>query len=777
VYAQEKSAATPSDGFGEQRAALLADSRLRGSDFARAYSELVDRWLARLLGDIDDVALVAVGGYGRGELAPGSDIDVILAHRGRRDIGELARGLWYPVWDAGVRLDHSVKTVAEAVAIGGRDLKAAVGLVTARTVTGDAELGAALASRALDQWRRLGRRWLPLLGDMVKERHERMGDIAYLLEPELKEGRGGLRDITALRAAALAAPVVPPEDLAALDTSDTLVAARVALHRLTGKGVDRLNLQDQAPVAEALGFVDADELMGAVASMARTVGWSGTDAWRRIDAWIEGPPGRAARFDRPLGPGIVRRDAEVAVTAQSDMTDDSLVLRVAAAAAAFDAPIARKTLDRLRAEGSLPTQTWSPNARAALLDLLGSGRGCIAAFDALDQYGLLSRILPEWGAVRSHSQHNPYHRFTVDRHLIETAVEASTLIDRVMRPDLLLFAAWLHDLGKGYPGDHTVNGCELMAQIAPRVGFPAADQDTLITLVRHHLLLADTATRRDVRDPATVANVIEAVADLETLELLHALTEADAKATGSTAWSAWKSQLVAELVTAVGDTLRDGTKRPRRRRVFDPSLEPLLEQARGGLLVWADGSTLVVVAPDRPGLFCNIAGVLALHGLDVLAADGWSSPGIGEGMAVDQFVLERRMNGTPNWPRFQDDLSLALQGDLAIDVRLADRAAAYSRLSTRTRRPVEPAVIVDDEASAEATVIEVRGPNVIGALYHAARAITGCRLDIRHAKVLTLGHEIVDSFYVADEHGAKLDPGRVELVQRSVYAELLRLVG
>jgi [protein-PII] uridylyltransferase len=775
VCAQEKWATTPSEGFGEQRAALLADRRLNGREFARVYAQLADRWLSQLLGDISDVALVAIGGYGRSELAPGSDIDVILVHRGRRDIGELARSLWYPIWDAGVRLDHSVKTVNEALSVGGRDLKAAMGLITARTVAGDDELGDTLGSRARDQWRRLGRRLLPLLGDAVKARHARTGDVAYLLEPDLKEGRGGLRDITALRAASLAAPVVPDEDLAKLDTADTLLAARVALHRLTGKSGDCLHLQYQEQVAEALGFTDPDELMRVVASTARTVGWAGTDAWRRIEAWIEGPPGNAARFDRPLGPGVVLRDSEIAVTARSDMTDDSLVLRVAAAAATIDAPIARKTLERLRVDSAVPSDPWSPNARAALLDLLGSGRGSVAAFDALDQYGLLSRILPEWDDVRSRSQHNPYHRFTVDRHLIETAIQACSFIDRVTRPDLLLFAAWLHDLGKGKPGDHSETSCELMARIAPRVGFSLPDQQTLVTLVRHHLLLADAATRRDVRDPTTVSTVMKAVGDLETLELLHALTRADAKATGPTAWSAWKEELVAELVAAIRESLRAGTPPPARPRVLDPSLEPLLEQARGGLLVWALGSAFVVVAPDRPGLFCNVAGVLAIHGLDVLAADVWSSPGVGAGMAVDRFVVERRTDGAPNWARLHDDLARSLCGDLEIEARLADRARAYAHLAPRVRRAVEPAVLVDDEASTDATVIEIRGPNVVGALYHVARAITACKLDIRHAKVLTLGHEIVDSFYVVDVNGNKLDPANSEEVRLSVQAELLAL--
>jgi [protein-PII] uridylyltransferase len=179
---------------------------------------------------------------------------------------------------------------------------------------------------------------------------------------------------------------------------------------------------------------------------------------------------------------------------------------------------------------------------------------------------LLTRILPEWEPVRCKPQHNPYHRFTVDRHLVEAAVEASALRDRVTRPDLLLLGAWLHDLGKGYPGDHSDASADLMHDISIRMGFSAEDQHTLAKLTREHLLLPDAATRRDVRDPVTVAKVADVVEDMTTLELLHALTEADGKATGPSAWSSWKGALVDELVGAVAARLsgaRSSTPRCR----------------------------------------------------------------------------------------------------------------------------------------------------------------------------------------------------------------------
>ena len=406
---------------------------------------------------------------------------------------------------------------------------------------------------------------------------------------------------------------------------------------------------------------------------------------------------------------------------------------------------------------------------------MAAGPPAIAAFEALDQYDLLTRVLPEWEPVRSKPQHNPYHRYTVDRHLIEAAVEAAALRHRVARPDLLLLGAWLHDLGKGYPGDHSVVGAELMETIATRMGFPPHERAVLVTLARDHLLLPDVATRRDVRDPATVTRVAEAVGDLQTLELLHALSEADGKATGTDRVEPVEGR-------ARGRARRGSLQRASRagpeERAFglDPALERMVDEAGGGLLVHVEGSTLVVVSPDRPGLFCELTGVLCLHGLEVVAADLWSAPGVGVGMAVDTFVFHRSGGGEPDWSRFRADLERAIEGGLALEARIAARTRDYLTRFRAIGRPIPPTVVVDNEASAEASVVEVRGPDAMGALYRIARAFNDMRLDIRHAKVLTLGHEMVDSFYVVDMHSKKLtDPERITELERAVLFELSRL--
>src|SRR5438270_2908572 len=328
------------------RRELLGNRKLTGSAFCRAHAALVESWLVELLGAEEDVCLVAVGSLGRRELCPYSDLDLLLLHRGRRDVGAVAERLWYPIWDSGLSLDHSVRTVKEALSVADSDLKAAIGLLDARPIAGDMKLGDALVEQTQNLWRRRARRWLAILADATEERHRRAGEVAFLLEPDLKEGRGGLRDVHARRATALASPVVDGDDTSLIGPNEVLLAARVELHRRAGRASERLFLQEQDAVAATLGYSDADALMRAVSGAARTISLSGHDAWRRVRSWWAAPRGRAAGRDRHLGPGLALREGEVVLTPEASPTSDrSLVLRAAAAASAVSAPLSRGVLD------------------------------------------------------------------------------------------------------------------------------------------------------------------------------------------------------------------------------------------------------------------------------------------------------------------------------------------------------------------------------------------------------------------------------------------------
>ncbi len=757
----------------DQRNALIARTDLHGDAFCRAYTETADRWLAAMFdqatgGESRGLALVAVGGYGRGELCPYSDLDVVLLHKGRKDVSAMADRIWYPVWDEGISLDHSVRRPNEALDMAGEDLRVALGLLDARVVCGDARVAEPVLHGARDRWAKQRPPWLGVLADLVDERHHDHGDVAFLLEPDLKEAHGGLRDVGALLAMMLAVPVLADYvDTAAIDDARAvLVRARVELHRLAGRELNKLLLQEQDQVAAALGEPDSTALMSSVAAAGRTVAWESDDAWRRRRAWSRAQGGRSGRAAReqaaapdvasvPSDPDIGLADGEVVLAADADVGGDpSLALRVAAVAAERQLPISRDALNLMGRRAPTPPVPWPDSLRATLVRVLATGPPAIAALEALDQRELLARYLPEWKAVRNKPQRNPYHRFTVDRHLLEATANAATMAHRVAREDLLLVGTLLHDLGKGFPGDHTEVGMVLAADIGTRLGFDPADVDVLVTLVRLHLLLPDTATRRDLDDPATAARVAEEVGDRTTLDLLAVLVEADSLATGPSAWGSWKAGLLAELVERTGKLLAGEDVAPPTPWVTD-ELRAIMDTVRVHRVpaLSIDPPTVTVVAADRPGLLAEVTGVLALHGLNVRTANVAGE----DGVAVEIFTVEPARGRWPSSARLSDDLAAVMAGKLSLDEGLAERARTY-RHEKRASTPhlVAPKVTLDNNASASATVVEVRAEDVVGQLHRITRALGDCGLDVISAKVSTFGPAVVDAFYVRGPDGGKL---------------------
>jgi [protein-PII] uridylyltransferase len=738
---------------------------LRGSAFGRAYSELADTWLQELVEERDGLAVLAVGGYGRQELCPGSDLDVLLLHDDRRYVGDIAQRLWYPLWDAGLQLDHSVRTVREAVAVAAEDLKGALGLLDARVVLGDEALGESLIARVRADWRELATRRLPGLDAMTAARHATAGEVAFLLEPDIKEGHGGLRDVTTLAAITAATEVVEFEESAGR-ARDTLLDVRVALQRTTGRRSNVLGLELQDDLARELGDTDADALMTRVAAAARTIMWQSDDAWRRVRSWIAGPPRRTSvGRDVELGHGVVLRDGEIALIDPDLASDPAALPRVAAAAAHADVPIQRVTQRQLAVGAPTLVELWPSEARDAFIALLGAGDRTVTVLEALDQYDLITRLIPEWAPVRSRAQRNPFHRFTVDRHLMETAARAGALTRSVDRPDLLLVSAFLHDIGKGYPGDHTAAGVHLMQVIATRMGFGLPDVELLVQLVSQHLLLPKTATSRDLTDPSTLSAVAAQVGTESTLETLYALTKADSLATGPSAWSPWRATLVDDLVEGVRAVL--GAYTPRTTR---PPIEPPPGPLPPQPVVEVRGNTVRVVGRDRPGLFATSVGLLSVHGQDVRAARAAST----EDVAVAEFDVEPAFGKLIDAAEMETELSAALAGQLDLDERLDERARAYGRLRTGSPAQLEPHVLVHADESPVAAIVEVRAADGIGVLYRIARTLVELGLDIRLAKIATLGHEVVDTFYVVEARNGQ--PPRADIlaaIEPRVVATLL----
>ena len=365
----------------ERRRSLLARPDLRGDAFCRAYAAEADAWLS----DLADLAagesgrhlaLLAVGGYGRSSLCPYSDLDVVLVHAGHRDVGPVADAIWYPVWDEGVHLDHSVRRPAEVLSAAADDVRVALGLLDGRRVWGEPKVADPLLAKARAAWRdRLGTRYLPTLEAQMGERHAAAGDVAFLLEPDLKESHGGLRDVSVLRAISAYAPLLADyADLASITESASLLTGiRVELHRIAGREQDRLLLQDQDQVAASLDFTDADALMASVSAAGRQIAWVSDDVWRRRRLWDPTPaprrPFRRRRADRADtanavatdDPDMVAIDGEIGLTLSAAVSDDaSLAFRLAAVAAELDRPIAKGSLHRLADRMPPPGDPWSP---------------------------------------------------------------------------------------------------------------------------------------------------------------------------------------------------------------------------------------------------------------------------------------------------------------------------------------------------------------------------------------------------------------------------------
>jgi [protein-PII] uridylyltransferase len=726
--------------------------------------------------DSDDVAIAAVGGFGRGELSPGSDLDILILHRGtlsEEELSSFVNKILYPLWDKKIKVDHSVRTRSEVREAAEADLKVILGLLDIRLVCGSAALVADVQIDALDEWRKNSKRRLPELEKSLLERHQRAGELAYLLEPDLKEARGGLRDITAIRALEKSGAIsIPMERISVAES--LLSNVREALHIVSGRDKDKLLFQEQDKVAAHLGFVDADVLMSEVAQAARSVDYLLDSTWYRLAH--KGKDG-AGRFLRKVRSTTLSRDIsvankEVTIDIDADFSlDPTIGLRACAAAAQLGLPMSMDSLERLSVAltsgvTELPNP-WPRDARENLISLIGAGPAMVQIFEALDQEEIIFHWIPEWRAVRSLPQRNVLHRHTVDRHMVETAVQAASLTRKVHRPDLLLFSALFHDIGKGTEEDHSERGAALIAPLAQRIGFSEQDIKTIQLLVKHHLLLSATATRRDLDDPATITAVADVIPDLQTLELLHALSIADGEATGRAAWTDWKASLVAELVKRVELAITDNTvaQQPelsdnQRAKADSGKLSVAIENRES---VYA----IEIVIPDSTGILSTVAGVLNLLRLDVRSA---RTKSVGNSAVMEWIVIPDPHAPVLEEQKLHDEITRALKSRSSLSERIQERIYAYSQLPSI---PVpDPVVETFLDAATDATIIEVRSHDRPALLFGIGDSITRSSVDIRSAIVTTLGAEAIDTLYVTEIGGGPLTPERAEEVAMRLRAAL-----
>ena len=873
---------TVSSALAEVRAA--AELTLsEGGRPARHRGAALDNALAALVDTVplprSSVAVLAVGGYGRGEVSPHSDIDLlILVDDKRRPSPEDLRGLLYPLWDAGFQVGHAVCSPKEAIERARGDLEAATSLLEARLVAGPVGLMDEMTGRRRRWLERDGRRLARRLLEVTAERHLRVERAGWVLAPDLKQDVGGLRDLHAVGWLAAVAgwprPAGRPELVRA---GELLLAVREALHGQTRRKTDRVRADLQPAVAKALGLDGpdgVDRLMAAVHTAARTIEYLAAVETRTLAERLLGGPRRSGMVRR-LEPGGIRledgllvvdpteaahagappaehagappaehagappaaigapsgrvaqggEDGSALSTAPPAADPEAevvLAMRLLAARARTGRQIARPTLTWLeKTFDRTPLEAWPEPLRTAFMTVL-RGPEAVGACELLDHVGGWAVLLPEWGSVRGRVQHDPWHRYTVDGHAFAAAAEVSRLLEQDERAartaeaagdlDALYLAAIFHDIGKGSGEDHSVAGELLTRRSLARMGLDADEVEEIAVLVRHHLLLVETATRRDLDDPSVVEGVASALGSPRRVRLLHLLTVADGLATGPAAWNDWKGTLVADLAARVLHVLERGAPPspgdPEALAAGIEAARPALAGQAARLLATlpdsyvttlaavevaelaeelelladppgpggvryrvdpsGDGHGLVTVcAADRPGTLARTTGVLALHRVSVLRAHVWSTSA---GLALQRFAVQAP--ATLRWQRLGADLDAAWSGRLAVEARLERKARDY-----RAAAPVEPDVRVLPDESAHSTVVEVRAADALGLLHAIAAALGDLDLDVRVAKIDTLGDRVVDTFYVRSPWGAKLSDEQADELTLAIRHRTTRLLG
>ena len=805
---------------------------INGRDLLKKHTQLIDASIRHYYQGCPpelraQTALVALGGYGRSELFPFSDVDILLLHAPEvgNQLTTAVETVLYPLWDAGLEVGHGVRTVAQCLDDAEKDFFFQVALLDARLICGNAPLYAELEQRYRQSFVEGQRR--NFLQNMVttrQQRHQRFGMHSYLLEPHIKESRGGLRDIHAMLWTAKALfgmKTLADIQEAGLLTSgertdfanawDHLVRIRNRLHYASGRKNDQLYFEYQEEMAKAQQLRDADGLLGVERFMRDLYGHLQKVAiisdlfFEHVEETLTTatapPPGKE------LSHGIVSRGGHIHLADRAQLpAKPYLLMQLFAHAAKTGLPIHYRTKKLITANLHLIDDRARASKRMvkSFLAALTEAREPLPVLTTMLETGLLTAMIPELAQVASLAQHDIYHIYTVDRHLLQTVTEMTRLREEeasifmtIASPAVLFLAALLHDIGKGQGGHHAERGAAMIEQIGKRLGLPAADTNCLRFLVRNHLFLTDTALRRDLEDEQFIIRCARQIEDPDRLSMLYLLSIADARATGPTAWTDWKAALLLELFLRIANLL-EGTDlsapqsqkhgiswmRTRVCDLIDPgendiddlpgeyllsfTPEEVVEhlamrkmlKGRKALVAAAEGKdfwTVRIMAKDRTGLLAKICGVLALHNLAVMAAKIWTWP---DGTAVD-VINVRPVPAIPyadqDWAALENDLNRALANRLALAHRLVDkRLPVISRNHRMGVRP-EPRVELNNTASDTYTVIEVFTDDRPGLLYGITRCLAELDVNIYRAKIATEKERLVDVFYVLDIDGEKIE--------------------
>ena len=809
-------------------------------------------------------ALVATGGYGRGVLAPYSDIDLLfLTQDGTGPRAQrLVEFVLYLLWDLGLKVGHATRSIRDCIEEAGRDATVLTALVDARHLAGDR----AVFGRFQEAFARLrAERGLgPFLAAKRAERaarHQRYGESPYLVEPHIKEGRGGLRDLQTLywlaryafgtqRMPELVGPDSPGGGLltehearAIRRARNFLWTVRFHLHYVAGRAEERLTFDLQPVVGARMGYTPHGRQDG-VERFMKHLFLTVRDVLRlsrvlepAIERAALGPPARRREGDAALAAaGLAFADGKlVAAPPNRDFSREPiLMLRILKAARDRKLeihPLAIRAM--IRHAHHAARLRGDPEANAIFLDLL-TGRDAVSSLRMMNLTGFLSRFLPDWARIVGLMQFDTYHIFTVDAHTIETigvlqqlergelaevAPVASEIIGHVQSRRALYVAALLHDIAKGRGGDHSELGARIAQEVCPQLGLSPEETETVSWLVLHHLVLSQTAFKRDIEDPKTILDFADLVQSPERLRLLLCLTVADMRAVSSKVWNGWKATLLREVYWRVAEVLAGGLSVPER----DVRVARAKEAAAAMLAGWPeqdvqsflglgypgywlsfDAETharhaglireaettkapltvrtrvlesravteVTVYAADHPGLFSRIAGALAVAGASIVDARIHT---LTNGMALDTFWVQDAAGGAFDQPHRLARLSVLIEQSLSGRLRLAEEIRKVRREPARLRAvTVPPRVVFDNHASNTHTVIEVNARDRPGLLHDVTAAISAEGLQIASAHITTYGVRAVDVFYVKDVFGLKVEnERRLASLRRAIEAALV----
>jgi [protein-PII] uridylyltransferase len=808
----------------------------------------------------EHLSIVATGGYGRGELAPGSDIDLLFVHPAKRNAWceSVIEFTLHMLWDLGLKVGHAARTLAECSRLAKSDSTIRTALLEARYVAGDRklfeEMRANFRKESVD-----GPAFVQAKLAERDTRHTRQGASRYLVEPNIKEGKGGLRDLQTLYwIGKYLYRVDDTHDLVAHNVftqgeyetfqkaESFLWDVRVRLHYLMGPQEERLSFDAQPALAAAMGFTDPDprraveKFMKAYFLVAKDVG----DLTRIFCAALEEQNRKPKPALSRLLPGFLKpragdedfyvENGRLNARDGAFERDPRGLIRIFHIADEKNVDVHPSALRTITRSLELIDDGLRADAEAnrLFLEILSSRRDPERALRRMNEAGVFGRFVPEFGRVVAMMQFNMYHHYTVDEHLIRAvgnvaAIErgelknehplSSEIVKRVKSREALYCAMLMHDIAKNMKGDHSDEGADIARRLCPRLGLSPEDTAAVAWLVKNHLVMSDTAQKRDLADPKTVRDFVDAVQSPEMLRLLLILTVADIRAVGPGVWNGWKGQLLRELYYEAEALMTGGDAAPARSARIAEAKAALAERIadlpaaareraltrhydnywlafdaaaheRHARLMTRTGETgelvalaaesndfravteIVIATPDHPGLFSQLAGAVSVSGGSVVDAKVFTTT---DGFALDVFSVQDADGGpfgdAARVERLREAIVRTLTGEMAPRAHFARRRQRRRNSAFRVR----PRIHFDNDASTTATVVEVEGLDRAGLLYEVTRALFESGLSISSAIVSTYGERAMDVFYVRDGFGHKIvHPARLRSVEERLVKAL-----